>query len=240
MGMPFTVICRLTGRPAATGDAGLLMSGSDQFVSRPAGLCIRPETSCPAGNSSCPYFRRAGENFSVSLTAQAWESDGDSDLCSGNLTTPNFALSGISLGSTLLAPSGGVSAAMGTASYNHGASSTAQQTVTQSLSEVGVFRLTATPPSYLGTTIPSSSSAPVGRITPYDFALTNPSITAGCGSFSYMDQPMPTRFTVAARNRSGGTTANYREEFAPGQVALVAENGDNGVALSSRLSGLSG
>lgn len=225
---------------AATGDAGLLMSGSDQFVSRPAGLCIRPEASCAAGNGSCPYFRRAGENFSVSLTAQAWESDSDSDLCSGNLTTPNFALSGIALGSTLLAPSGGVSAAMGTASYNHGASSSAQQTITQSLSEVGVFRLTATPPSYLGTTIPPSSSAPVGRITPYDFAISNASITAGCGSFSYMDQPMPTSFTLAARNRSGGTTANYRDEFAPGQVALAAENGDDGVSLSSRLSGLGG
>lgn len=230
---------RYTGS-AATGDASLVMSGSDQFVSRPVGLCIRPETSCPAGNGSCPYFRRAGENFSVSLTAQAWESDSDSDLCSGNLTTPNFALSGIALGSTLLAPSGGVSAAMGTASYNHGASSSAQQTITQSLSEVGVFRLTATPPSYLGTTIPPSSSAPVGRITPYDFALSNASTTPGCGSFSYMDQPMPTSFTLAARNRTGGTTANYRDEFAPGQVALVAENGDDGVALSSRLSGLGG
>ena len=131
---------RYTGS-AGAGDAGLVMSGSDQFVSRPVGLCIQPESVCAAGNSSCPYFRRAGENFSVGLIAQAWESDGDSDLCSGNLTTPNFALSGISLGSTLLAPSGGVSAAMGTASYNHGASSTAQQTVSQNLSEVGVVRI---------------------------------------------------------------------------------------------------
>lgn len=228
---------RYTGS-AGAGDAGLVMSGSDQFVSRPVGLCIQPESVCAAGNSSCPYFRRAGESFSVRLTAQAWESDSDSDLCAGNQTTPNFALSGIALGSTLVAPTGGVSATVGTASYNHVASSSAQQTVSQSLSEVGVFRLTATPPSYLGTTIPSSSSAPVGRITPYDFALTNPSITAGCGSFSYMGQPMPTSFTVTARNSSGGTTRNYRDEFARGLVSLVAENGDNGVPLSSRLGGL--
>ncbi len=225
---------------AGTGDVGLVMNGSDQFVSRPVGLCIRPETVCAAGNSSCPYFRRAGESFSVSLTAQAWESDSDSDICAGNQTTPNFALSGIALGSTLVAPSGGVPATVGTASYNHVASSSAQQTVSQSLSEVGVFRLTATPPSYLGTTISATSSAPVGRFTPYDFAVSNASITPGCGSFSYMDQPMPTSFTVTARNQSGGTTSNYRNEFATATLALVAENSDNGVSLSSRLSGLGG
>ncbi|MEZ7863109.1 MAG: MSHA biogenesis protein MshQ [Aeromonadaceae bacterium] len=221
-------------------EEGLLMNGSDQFVSRPVGLCILPETVCAAGNSSCPYFRRAGESFSVGLIAQAWESDSDADICAGNLTTPNFALSGIALGSTLVAPTGGVSATVGTASYNHVASSSAQQTVSQSLSEVGVFRLTATPPSYLGTTIPVTSSAPVGRFTPYDFAISNASMTPGCGTFSYMGQPMPTGFVVAARNMSQATTANYRNEFATATLALVAENSDNGVPLSSRLSGLGG
>lgn len=220
------------------GDLGLLMRGSDQFVSRPVGLCIQPQTTCAAGNSSCPYFRRAGESFSVDLIAQAWESDSDTDICAGNLTTPNFALAGISLGSTLVAPVGGVPAVVGTASYTHGASSSAKQTVSQSLSEVGVFRLTATPPSYLGTSIPATSSAPVGRITPYDFAITNASVLPGCGSFSYMDQPMLTSFVIAARNQNGATTANYRNEFAPATLALVAENSDNGVPLSSRLSGL--
>ena len=230
---------RYTGLTGST-EEGLVMNGSDQFVSRPVGLCIQPQTVCAAGNSSCPYFRRAGESFSVGLIAQAWESDSDADICSGNLTTPNFALAGIALGSTLVAPSGGVAATVGIASYNHAASSSALQTVSQSLSEVGVFRLTATPPTYLGTTIPATSSAPVGRFTPYDFAVSNASITAGCGSFSYMDQPMPTSFVVAARNKSGATTANYRDEFAPGLVSMVAENSDNGVPLSTRLSGLGG
>jgi MSHA biogenesis protein MshQ len=110
--------------------------------------------------------------------------------------------------------------------------------LSQSVSEVGVFRFTATPPLYMGYALPVAKSAPVGRFTPNDFVLSNGSVTPGCGSFSYMGQPMPTSFTVTARNSSGGTTRNYRDEFAPGLVSLVAENNDNGLSLSSRLSGL--
>lgn len=228
---------RYTGS-AGTGDEGLLMSGSDQFVSRPAGLCIQPQTVCAAGNSSCPYFRRAGETFPLAVAAKAWESDSDTDLCTNNLSTPNFVLNSIPLGSERVAPSSGVNGTVGLNQYSHIASSGGQMSLSQSVSEVGVFRFTATPPLYMGYALPVAKSAPVGRFTPYDFALSNGSITPGCGSFSYMDQPMPTSFTVNARNLSGGTTSNYRDEFATATLGLVAENGDNGVPLSSRLSGL--
>lgn len=230
---------RYTGS-AGTGDEGLLMSGSDQFVSRPAGLCIQPQTVCAAGNSSCPYFRRAGETFPLAVAAKAWESDSDTDLCTNNLSTPNFVLNNIALGSELVAPSSGVNGSVGLSQYSHTASSGGQMSLSQSVSEVGVFRFTAIPPLYMGYALPVAKSAPVGRFTPYDFVLSNGSVTAGCGSFSYMGQPMPTSFTVTARNSNGGTTRNYRDEFALGLVSLVAENGDNGVSLSSRLSGLSG
>lgn len=222
------------------GDAGLVMTGSDQFISRPLGLCVQPETTCSAGNVSCPYFKRAGEPFTLTISGRAWEKATDTDLCSGNITTPNFALAAIPLGSTLVAPASGVTATVGTSSYNHQASSSGTQTVSQSVSEVGVFKFTATPPSYLGMTIPAASSLATGRFTPYNFAVSNGSVTAGCGNFSYMGQPMPTSFTVTARNSNGGATRNYRDEFARGGVSLASENGDNGVSLSSRLSGLSG
>ncbi len=220
------------------GDDGLVMTGSDQFISRPLGLCVQPETTCNAGNVSCPYFKRAGEPFTLTISGRAWEKTNDTDLCSGNITTPNFALAAIPLGSTLVAPTTGGAATVGTSSYSHQASSSGTQTVSQSVSEVGVFKFTATPPSYLGMTIPVASSLATGRFTPYNFAVSNGSVSAGCGSFSYMDQPMPTRFTVTARNLSGGTTSNYRDEFATATLGLVAENGDNGVPLSLRLSGL--
>jgi len=228
---------RYTGS-TTNGDAGLVMTGSDQFVSRPLGLCVQPETTCSAGNVSCPYFKRAGEPFTLTISGRAWEKATDTDLCSGNITTPNFALAAIPLGSTLVAPTTGVAATVGTSSYNHQASSSGTQTVSQSVSEVGVFKFTATPPSYLGMTIPAASSLATGRFTPYNFAVSNGSVSAGCGSFSYMDQPMLTSFTVTARNQNQVTTANYRDEFATATLGLVAENGDNGVPLSLRLSGL--
>ena len=220
------------------GDDGLVMTGSDQLISRPLGLCVQPETTCNAGNVSCPYFKRAGEPFTLTISGRAWEKANDTDLCSGNITTPNFALAAIPLGSTLVAPTTGVAATVGTSSYNHQASSSGTQTVSQSVSEVGVFKFTATPPSYLGMTIPAASSLATGRFTPYNFAVSNGSVTAGCGSFSYMDQPMLTSFTVTAWNQNQVTTANYRDEFATATLGLVAENGDNGVPLSLRLSGL--
>ena len=45
----------------------------------------------------------------------------------------------------------------------------------QSVSEVGVFRLTATPPTngYFNTTVPPSQSQPVGRFIPADFELVS-------------------------------------------------------------------
>ncbi len=224
----------------ANNDSGLTLSGSDTFVSAPAGICIAPATTCSAGDASCPAFKRAGETFNVSLKPVAWESDSDTDLCTGNAVTPNFALSGIALGSTLLAPSGGAAASLAVSRYDHVASASATQTVSQSLSEVGVFRLTATPPTYLGVTIPASQSAPVGRITPYDFYLSGGALTPACNAdFSYMDQPFGVTYTLTARNSSGATTTNYTGSFAKGTTALVAENGDDGVDRSSRLSTIS-
>lgn len=222
------------------GDNGLVMTGSDQFISRPLGLCVQPETTCSAGNVSCPYFKRAGEPFTLTISGRAWEKANDADICAGNIATPNFALNNIALGSTLVAPNPGTNATVGKASYNHAPAADGRNSVDQSVSEVGVFKMTATPPTngYIGYTIPPASSAPVGRFTPYDFALSNGSIAAGCGSFSYMDQPMLTSFTVTARNQNQVTTANYRDEFATATLGLVAENGDNGVSLSLRLSGL--
>ncbi len=235
---------QLDARYDGTGDeSGLVMTGSDQFVARPVGLCITTSSGqCQSNYANCSVFKKAGETFPLQIQAVGWESANDADICSGNLATPNFALNSIDLGSTLVAPNPGTNATVGKASYNHAPAADGRNRVDQSVSEVGVFKMTATPPTngYIGYTIPPASSAPVGRFTPYDFVLSNGSVTAGCGRFSYMGQPMPTSFTVTARNSNGGTTRNYRDEFARGGVSLVAENGDNGVSLSSRLSGLSG
>ena len=222
---------------------GLVMTGSDKFVARPVGLCITPPQGvCAAGDSSCPVFKKAGETFQVDIKAMAWESANDGDICVGNQTTPNFALPNIALGSTLVAPNPGTNATLGTTAYSHVAAANSVNTISQTVSEVGVFRMTATPPEgstvstgYFGYTIPPASSVPVGRFVPWDFNLLSGVLTPACGQFSYMSQPFGVKMTVQARNKSAGVTKNYGGEFAKGRLYLVAGNNHDGIDRTDRV-----
>lgn len=223
--------------------AGLVMTGSDTFVARPVGLCITPPQGvCAAGDSSCPVFKKAGETFQVDIKAMAWESANDGDICVGNQTTPNFALPNIALGSTLVAPNPGTNATLGTTAYSHVAAANSVNTISQTVSEVGVFRMTATPPEgstvstgYFGYTIPPASSVPVGRFVPWDFNLLSGVLTPACGQFSYISQPFGVKMTVQARNKSAGVTKNYGGEFAKGRLYLVAGNNHDGIDRTDRV-----
>ncbi|KRV63328.1 MSHA biogenesis protein MshQ [Aeromonas veronii] len=228
--------------------AGLVMKGADTFVARPVGLCITPpQGGCAAGDSSCPVFKKAGEAFQVDIKAMAWESANDGDICVGNQTTPNFSLPNIALGSTLVAPNPGTNATLGTTAYSHVAAANSANNVSQTVSEVGVFRMTATPPAakspegstistgYFGYTIPPASSMPVGRFVPWDYSLSNGFITPACNAFTYMSQPFASGFVLTARNLLKGTTENYQGAFAKGVAEMVAANALDGVARDKRI-----
>ncbi|MGU5815088.1 DUF6701 domain-containing protein [Aeromonas hydrophila] len=233
---------QLDARYDGTGsEAGLVMLGSDQFVARPVGLCITPPQGvCAVGDSSCPVFKKAGDTFQVDIKAMAWESANDGDICAGNQTTPNFVLSNIALGSTLVAPNPGTNAAVGTATYNHVPASNSLNSVTQTVSEVGVFRMTATPPAnaYFTYTIPPAQSQPVGRFIPADFNLASGDIVPACNVFSYMGQPFGVALDVLARNVAGGQTRNYTGSFAKGSAYLSVANNKDGKSLANRLRSL--
>ncbi|MFB3238365.1 MSHA biogenesis protein MshQ [Aeromonas salmonicida] len=233
---------QLDARYDGTGnEADLVMLGSDQFVARPVGLCITPPQGvCAVGNASCPVFKKAGETFQVDIKAMAWESANDGDICTGNLATPNFSLNGIALGNTLVAPTAGRNASLGKTSYDHGAAANGTTSIEQSVSEVGVFRLTATPPTngYFNTTVPPSQSQPVGRFIPADFNLVSGDIVPACNAFSYMGQPFGVTLDVWARNTAGGQTQNYTGLFAKGDAYLSVANNKDGNSLSSRLRSL--
>ncbi|MFM5184023.1 DUF6701 domain-containing protein [Aeromonas veronii] len=233
---------QLDARYDGTGsEAGLVMLGADQFVARPVGLCITPlQGVCAAGDSSCPVFKKAGEAFQVDIKAMAWESANDGDICAGNLATPNFALPNIALGSTLVAPNPGTNATLGTTTYNHVAAANSLNSVSQTVSEVGVFRMTATPPAngYFNYTIPSAQSQPVGRFIPADFNLVSGDIVPACNAFSYMGQPFGVMLDVLARNTTGVQTRNYTGPFAKGEAYLSVANDKDGKSLSSRLRSL--
>ncbi|WP_429048479.1 DUF6701 domain-containing protein [Aeromonas hydrophila] len=233
---------QLDARYDGTGsEAGLVMTGADQFVARPVGLCITPPQGvCTAGDSSCPVFKKAGDTFQVDIKAMAWESANDGDICAGNQTTPNFVLPNIALGSILVAPSPGTNAVLGSASYNHSAATNSLNSVTQTVSEVGVFRMTATPPAnaYFTYTIPPAQSQPVGRFIPADFNLASGDIVPACNVFSYMGQPFGVALDVLARNVSGGQTRNYTGSFAKGSAYLSVANNKDGKSLANRLRSL--
>ncbi|MBB2496791.1 DUF6701 domain-containing protein [Aquipseudomonas ullengensis] len=218
---------------AGSGDEGLVLDNSDTddlFVSKPYGLCLQRPAAITGDLSNCndascavfPGGIRAGDSFPLSIRAVGWQADGEAltaaQLCSGNITTPNFRHDGISLTSAVVVPSGGDNGVVTPLNYNHALGNTTLST--PSVSEVGVFTVTATPPSqgYLdGETVSGGSSDLVGRFIPAYLSVEgNASLTPSCGSaFSYQGQPMgyandrqPT-LTVTAKNRSDGVTKNY-------------------------------
>ena len=214
---------------AANGDEGLVLNGADQFVSKPYGLCLQTASTLSAStdcsDASCALFPggiRAGDSFPLTIRAVGWESDNEpltaAQLCSGNITTANFRLADIDLSSTVVAPSNGDHGVVTPASYNHALGNAT--TSTHSVSEVGVFTLTATPPTagYLdGETVSGGSSGLVGRFIPAALgAAGSASLSPSCGSaFSYQGQPMafasghqPT-LTITAFGRAGNVTKNY-------------------------------
>lgn len=226
-----------------TGDPGLLMTGSDIFVSSPYGFCVATQANegqCNSPYESCNVFKRAGEPFNLLISPVAWKA-ASTDFCSNN-TTPNFAWSRVALAHELVAPSGGVAGQASVQEYGHVAGTT-PNTVAQSVSEVGVFRFgTAAFSGYLGSnkTIQASNSQPLGRFVPAKYIVKDVSLIPGCSGFSYMDQPTPLTMTIEAQNLGSVVTQNYQGVFAKGVAQLQAENADDGINLSARLSSLGG
>lgn len=231
-------------------EQGLVMTGSDQFVSVPAGLCVKPvdaSASCPSADMSCNAYRKAGQNFGMTVQAMAWEKDGDTDFCSGNVSTPNFSDQAMTLTSKVVAPniaSGGHDGTLGVASYSHAIQANNLNSITnQTISEVGVFQIAAqASPNYLGAAsslnIPIGYSTNIGRFVPDRFLVGDISVLPACGSFSYMDQPFPMSMSLKALNVGGAVTQNYFPPFSLATAKLVGENNNNGIDLQSRLSAL--
>ena len=255
-----TLNAKYVDSTANSGDSGFeikSLDGTGAFISRPFGLCLETNTSasCTTDTTTCPLFPagvstptspgsvRAGDDFDLRVKAVAW---GGSDtqarttvnLCS-NITTPNYrqgdsanvSTNGIQLTSTVQGlGSGALNGDLKAVRYVH---DSAQVTVVQSISEAGVFKITAAPPSYQGLKMDGSGttgidaisavsdSGRVGRFAPaYLDVEVNASLTPSCApapsgqaAFTYQDQPMgftsTSRLYVVGKNRQGGTTRNY-------------------------------
>lgn len=228
----------------ATNDTGLVMTGADLFVSYPAGFCVQTTQTCAlnttdTGYANCALSYKAGQSFAVTVSAKGWQQDGDADFCSGNSALYNFANANVPLTAQLLAPSAGAAPTIAPASMAYSANTTGSQTVNLSIDNVGVYRLSAGSRTlnYEGLSLDllNSQNTALGRIGPASFTLDSASVAAACGSFSYLDQPTTVQYRLSARNVSGRITSNYTGAFAKATLALVSENQNDGIELTSRM-----
>ncbi|MFV7666097.1 DUF6701 domain-containing protein [Shewanella algae] len=233
------------------GDAGLVMHGADDFVSFPLGFCVEVEQYCQAADASCAPFRRAQENFPLSISAKAWADNGNADLCN-NLTTPSYQQADLSLWHKLIAPASGQPGELQLQQYDHLHQQTPENNrLAQAVSEVGVFEFGVTAPlpyegsvafpSLVGSAYwqgPSGKTImPVGRFVPAFFRVDEPSLLPACNGFSYMDQPFEVSYKVSALALDRQVTQNYVGDFAKAYSHYQAANQFDGVALDSRVSG---
>ncbi|HTF98458.1 MAG TPA: DUF6701 domain-containing protein [Cellvibrio sp.] len=101
--------------------------------------------------------------------------------------------------------------------------------------------LTTNDGDYLGAgNIPNLvASSTVGRFYPDHFAVVTPSLTNGCGAFTYMGQPsLSLKYNLEARTTSGaGGLSNYGLTYTNNTtptLVYVAENGNLGTDIGSR------
>ncbi|MCH2341299.1 MAG: hypothetical protein MK363_15570 [Pseudomonas sp.] len=220
--------------PTEGDERGLVMLAADQFVSKPYGIHIETDIDKRPANKrcngltidECPVFIAAGEPFPVRFRAVGWDgSDSEprtAQALADNITTPNFELSAasgaVTLEHSLLAPAGGEPGALSVTTYNHapGEMTTVEA---QSISEVGIFQLTASlnqGVNYLGESIDGGGSNLIGRFIPARLGVVAAaSLTPSCGAFSYQGQPiefapgLEPQVTVTGYNSAGSVTKNY-------------------------------
>ena len=148
------------------------MTGIDTFISQPAGLCVYSDdanSDCISGDETCSLFTQAGQTFKLKVKGVCWEAAGetDTDFCD-NTVTPNFELTNITLSQNLIAPAAGSSGTLGVTTFGISSGDNGEHSISQTISEVGVFTFTADPPDYLGLgdVIPTSTSDNIGRFYP--------------------------------------------------------------------------
>lgn len=206
----------LTARLEGIGDeAGLVMVGSDTFVSVPERLDIAvddPNSSCPSADPGCSVFARAGETFAMKVRA----------VCADDITVmPDFELAGVTLMLTNVAP-GIDDGTLGVGSFDFALADNGEHVIdTQRVSEVGVFNLSAAAPpgGYFGETVSGDTLSELGRFVPDRFSLLNSTLVnrsdLGCASaYTYLEENLQLGFELEALNVAGVRTRNYSGAFA--------------------------
>lgn len=222
-------------------EQGLVLTGSDRAVVRPAAFDLRipgnPGVSDPTG----PVFTTAGAPFDVEVSA----------LNAAGAMTPNFGretpAQDVALDVDLAAPAGG-SAPPVSGSFDpfgtdcDGTSAAGTACGGFAWPEVGIIELVprVAGGSYLGSAdVVGTRSDAVGRFIPATFALSAGVVTdrvelAGCSDpFTYFGETLGADWTLNARNAAGVTTANYEGAFARLAAGGLSIDADEPIIVDS-------
>ncbi len=251
------LFARLVLDPGTTQMAGQ----SNAFVVRPFGLqltAISSGVANPGGTASAGnVFAAAGESFSYTVGAYRWAAGEDDDgdgvpnvgavLTDNGLTTQFAGVVEFSVGEITPTGPGAVSGVLGTGTVNVTSGGNAAVTG-QTYSEVGSLRIRSAHLDYLGDGAADmeAQSAVIGRFVPDRFEVPTGSVNEAvppgdcADGLVYMDEPdLQVTYDLRALSVAGDLTTNYdaaRGYAFTGAVDVVAEQGDNGVDLSGRLS----
>jgi hypothetical protein len=241
------------------------IGASNSITTRPFGLgltnikqgvTVNPGGSATAGSA----FVAAGDTFQATVAGYLWAAADDANNdgvpdAGANITdngvTPSYAWPTTLAAASPFTPSAGTLGALGggtaiaQASFASGAATVSNLTY----SEAGSMTMQASATSYLGTAgaNPSGTSGVVGRFSADHFALlSGASVSAGCGTFTYMDQArLGFSFTVEAQAKTtNARLTNYHSAtntFASATVGMQAEDtasANDGTDLSARVSGV--
>lgn len=232
-------------------DRDLTSSNDVTFV--PYGLCLTAQDNaakCSTNDANCSVYKRAGDNFSLSIQAKAWQLNSTS-ICS-NPNVDNYQTEAgdlpIQLTHDIVAPSDGNEGVlnMGQPADVKGSNPSeyvykqgTNNIMSRRLSESGIFEITASANSYLGVTdlpIQSGFVGNLGRFVPARFDVENVSTFNSCsaGRFTYLGQPFSNTFNILATNLQGNVTQNYRGAFAKATGIINADDNNSNI-LTQRL-----
>ena len=232
----------------------VMLGNSNSFVVRPFGFNLSAGGNQQATNNQGNAYRKAGENFNLTVAAVQWQSADDCDNnaqvdinvnCNGNVVsadlsdnavTPNFGQEtqseSVSVATAIVSPVGGDSPALTNANFS--VFTAGIQTNVVSWGNVGVFSATAglgDDGVYLNTDAVTGYLPYVGRFVPSYFELDSAIATQGCSAFSYMGQDFNLSFEVLAKGEGGITLSNYDSSLSPNPATDTDYHGLGGFTL---------
>jgi MSHA biogenesis protein MshQ len=216
----------VVGSEAANAGLGSLRASTHSWVTRPQhiALALADVAVCAAADASCVPQIRAGEHFNLGLRAE----------CSDGTVAADYR-GEVLLASQVQVPAGGYGAILNPDTVSLTAADRGERQELASLDEAGVFRL-HTQAGYQGQALDDFSLDGVGRVVPHHFRVLAPAFSQTCGDFTYMGQPgLQAGFHLQAENASNRITRNYQGSLAHASLVWSAENANDGVDLSGRL-----